>query len=168
MLQGPRLPSHATNCTGCGCVQWTLRVDGDRLESTVLMSPPAIHAKYVLTRTGPPAKPGHLALWARTQWRNGCAIGGNETIPNFPWVLPPPTPPPPPPTTGGQVATQAGPCPFGGSVATSTARRRMLETAAVAPGAAPHWLTGLPSANPTMPADSGGGSAAPLARSPAA
>ena len=101
MLQGPRLPSHATNCTGCGCVQWTLRVDGDRLESTVLMSPPAIHAKYVLTRTGPPAKPGHLALWARTQWRNGCAIGGNETIPNFPWVLPPPTPPPPPPPAMG-------------------------------------------------------------------
>lgn len=64
-------------------------------------------AKYELTRSGPPVKPGILAVWARTQWKNGCAIGGNHTIPDFPRVLPPPLPAPHASKMAGQLA-----CPF--------------------------------------------------------
>eukprot|EP00037_Helgoeca_nana_P006214 m.57538 g.57538 ORF g.57538 m.57538 type:complete len:447 (-) comp17103_c0_seq1:74-1414(-) len=140
--RGARLPSHASNCTGCGCVEWTLRVDGDTLESTVLMSPPVIPAKYTLARTGPPAKPGVLALWARTQWRDGCAIGGNRTLPDYPRVLPPP---PPAPTRL---------CPFRGSGDGGTVPRQTGRPAV------PHVPT--QQAAQVQPSDHGGRNDAPL------
>lgn len=50
--RGPRLPTHANGCVGCDCAQWKLRLNGDTLQSTFHMSPPALHMQSVLTRSG--------------------------------------------------------------------------------------------------------------------
>lgn len=52
--RGPRLPSHSENCSGCSCAQWSLKVSGDTLQSTMLMSPPVVHLSMGLVRSGPP------------------------------------------------------------------------------------------------------------------
>ena len=52
--RGPRLPSHAANCTGCACARWTLALDGSRLSSVFLQSPPAIHMAVQLNRSSHP------------------------------------------------------------------------------------------------------------------
>ena len=52
--RGPRLPSHAANCTGCDCAKWALELDAfDNLQSTFYMSPPVVHLAQTLTRVGP-------------------------------------------------------------------------------------------------------------------
>eukprot|EP00927_Polykrikos_kofoidii_P048723 TRINITY_DN4293_c0_g1_i7.p1 TRINITY_DN4293_c0_g1~~TRINITY_DN4293_c0_g1_i7.p1 ORF type:complete len:472 (+),score=44.59 TRINITY_DN4293_c0_g1_i7:203-1417(+) len=50
--RGPRLPTHASGCGGCDCAQWVLRLNGDTLQSTFHMSPPALHMQSILTRSG--------------------------------------------------------------------------------------------------------------------
>jgi len=50
--RGERLPTHKTGCSGCDCAQWRLKLDGDVLHSTFLMSPPAVHLQMDLVRSG--------------------------------------------------------------------------------------------------------------------
>jgi len=56
--RGPRLPSHKENCTGCDCAHWHMRLENGTLQSTFYQSPPVVHLKMVLVKTGdaPPAE----------------------------------------------------------------------------------------------------------------
>lgn len=50
--RGQRLPTHKLGCTGCDCAQWTLHLDGNTLQTTFMMSPPALHMKGTFIRSG--------------------------------------------------------------------------------------------------------------------
>lgn len=75
--RGRRLPSHKANCTGCSCAQWTLRVNGDHMQSTFLQSPPAVHLNISLKRTGPPPHPEVV----RAGW--DCQFHNHTGDPNY-------------------------------------------------------------------------------------
>jgi hypothetical protein len=68
--RGPRLPTHQENCTACECAKWTLRLNGNTLHSTFMMSPPAMHLSMDLVRDGSAPSPESVSRGWNCQFNN--------------------------------------------------------------------------------------------------